>query len=126
MSEGTLFLLCLTQGLLGGAIFCVSSEDNSGFSASPMAIASKTAFSEPTFSVNDCVHSVVSKPGVTKPRTINLWNKNVRDVFSSALVPTGRARNLTETVFSDNILPSTPSPKSNVRPVTQLAVQLDP
>ncbi|KAL3967317.1 histone H1/5 [Sarotherodon galilaeus] len=110
--------------VFSGAIFCVPSEVNNDFSVSPMAIAPKTAFAEPTFRVNDCVHAVVSKPGVTEFSTISLENENVWDPFSSALVYSGEAINFTETVFPDHIPPSTPSPQFQVGSVTQLAVQL--
>ncbi|KAL3991240.1 hypothetical protein ACER0C_010865 [Sarotherodon galilaeus] len=107
--------------VFSGAIFCVSSEDNNKFFVSPMAIAPKTAFAEPTFRVNDCVHAV---PGVTEFSTMSLGNEYVRGAFSSASVPSGKAINFTETVFSDHIPPSTPSPQFHVGSVTQLAVQL--
>ncbi|KAL4007807.1 hypothetical protein ACER0C_001659 [Sarotherodon galilaeus] len=110
--------------VFSGAIFCVSSEDNNDFSVSPMATAPKTAFSEPTFCVNDCVHAVVSKPGVPESSTMNIGNLSVREVFSSPSVHSGEVVNLTETVLPDHVLPSTLSPRSNVGSVTQLAVQL--
>uniref|UniRef100_A0A669CNN6 Reverse transcriptase domain-containing protein n=1 Tax=Oreochromis niloticus TaxID=8128 RepID=A0A669CNN6_ORENI len=110
----TISALSDTRTIFSVAIFCVSTEDTSGFSVSPMAIAPKTAFSEPTFRVNDCVHSVVSKPGVTECSTMNLGNKNVREAFSSALVTSGKAISLAETVSADHILPSTPPPFSPI------------
>ncbi|KAL4007633.1 hypothetical protein ACER0C_001485 [Sarotherodon galilaeus] len=112
-----------SETVFSGAIFCVPSEVNNGFSVSPMAGAPQTALVEPTFRVNDCVHTV-SKPGVTEFSFMSLENENVWDSFSSALVNSGEAVDLTETALPDHIPPSTPSPQFNVGSVTQLAVQL--
>ncbi|XP_065325700.1 mucin-2-like [Pelmatolapia mariae] len=109
--------------VFSGAVFCVSSVDDNNFSVSPMATAPKTALSEPTFCVNDCVHAVVSKPGVPESSAMNVGNLSVREVFLSPSVHSGEAVNLTETVFPDHIPPSTPSPQFTVGSVTQLAVQ---
>ncbi|CAI5692260.1 unnamed protein product, partial [Oreochromis niloticus] len=119
----TVSALSDTRAIYSGAIFCISTLDTSVFSVSSMAKASKTVFLEPMSCVNDCVHSAAAKPGITEPGIMNSENENIWDSFSSALVFSGEAVNLTETVLPDHVLTSTLSPQFNVGSAIQLAFQ---
>lgn len=81
VSEKDTFSLSDIGTVFSGVVFCVASEDNGGFPASPMTVVTKTAVSEPTLSVKDCVHSASSEPGVTMTRTVYLKTETVKDVF---------------------------------------------
>lgn len=50
---------------------------------SSMSLVTKGAFSEPTLSVKDYIHSAPSKSGVKITRTINFKTENDKDGFSS-------------------------------------------
>lgn len=74
MDNGTVYSVVVT---------CVANEDSGGVPASSMSLVTKGAFSEPTLSVKDYIHSAPSRSGVKITRTINFKTENDKDGFSS-------------------------------------------
>ncbi|XP_019212916.1 cell wall adhesin EAP1-like isoform X2 [Oreochromis niloticus] len=123
----TVSALSDTRTIYSGAIFCVSTEDNSGFSVSSMAIASKTVSPEPTLCDNDCVHSIVPSSLPPQPNVKSeTWPAVQSAVQSAAQLPAVQSAATLPAVQSATPPTVTPPLPSSSLPVAQLPLVQQP